>query len=163
MTDLAKKIIQAAIFTLILLFGSVAMPESTAQAQGRHGGGHWRGGGGVVYRSPRVFVAPRYYRYPRAYYGSRYYGYPYYYSPYYYPYGAFSFGYYGYSMPYDAGPNDVAESKGYHDGYDRGNEDARDGKRYDPNNSSHYRQSMRSAYREGFRRGYDDGYRGREG
>lgn len=152
-TDLAKKIIQAAIFSIILLAGSIALPGSTAQAQGRHWGGHFRGGfrgGGFVYRSPRVFVAPRFYAFPRYRYG-------------FYPNGANRFGYYGYTPRYDAGPYDVAESRGYHDGYDRGGEDARDGRRYDPNNSSHFRDSISSAYRDGFRRGYDDGYRGRAG
>src|SRR5947207_2639784 len=141
--DLVKKIIQAAIFPLILLAGSIAMPGSTAQAQGRHWGGNLRGG--FVYRSPRVFVAPRFYAFPRAYYG-----YPYY------PYGTYGFGYYGYNYTtrYDAGPSNVAESRGYHDGYDRGAEDARDGRRYDPNNSSHFRDSISSAYRNGFARGY---------
>jgi hypothetical protein len=147
-SDLAKKVLQAAIFSLVLVIGSVAMPGSSAQAQGRHWGGHIRGG--FVHRSPRVFVAPRFYAFPRAYYG-----YPYSY----YPYGGYRFGYYGYTPRYDAGPYNVAESRGYHDGYDRGAEDSRDGRRYDPNNSSHFRESISSAYRDGFVRGYADGYR----
>ena len=102
-----------------------------------------------MFRSPRVFVAPRVYAFPRAY------AYP----RYYYPYGAYSFGYYGYTPRYDAGPYDVAQSNGYRDGYDRGREDARVGRSYDPNNSSHFRDSISSAYRDGFRRGYDEGYR----
>ena len=155
-TDFAKNIIRASIFTIILLVSSNAMPGSTAEAQGRHWGG--RVGRGFVYRPPRVFVAPRFYAFPRGYAYPRY-GYSYGY-PYGYPYGGYSFDYYGYTPRYDAGPYDVAESKGHHDGYDRGSEDARDGRRYDPNNSSHYRNSFSSAYRDGFRRGYDQGYRG---
>lgn len=149
-TDLAKQGIRATIFTLILLVVSALMLGSTAEAQGRHwrGGGHWGGGGShFVFRSPRVFVGPGFYSYPRYGYGL-------------YPYGAYSF---GYTPRYDAGPYDVAESSGYHDGYDRGGEDARDGRRYDPNNSSHFRDSISSAYRDGFRRGYDEGYRQRAG
>jgi hypothetical protein len=146
-TDLAKKIIRASIFTTILLVSSASMLGSTAQAQGRHWGGGI--GRGFVYRPQRVFVGPRFNVFPRVY------AYP----RYYYPYGAYSYGYYGYTPRYDAGPYDVAESSGYHDGYDRGGEDARDGRRYDPNNSSHFRESISSAYRDGFRRGYDQGYR----
>lgn len=143
----ANKAVRGTIFTVILLVGSGLMLGSTAQAQGRHwGGGHWRGGGGFVYR-PRVFVGRGLYAYPRYGYG-------------FYPYGAYGF---GYTPRYDAGPYDVADSNGYHDGYDRGGEDARDGKRYDPNNSSHFRGSISSAYRDGFSRGYAEGYRNSAG
>jgi hypothetical protein len=143
-TGLIKKCVKAIFVAMIIVVGSATVLQTTAKAQ------HWRYRGGVVVTRPRIFINPgvRVYRYPRTY------AYPY---TYYAPYGYYSPRYY-YTPRYDAGPADVAERAGYHDGFSRGEEDAGRGRRYDPNNSSHFRNSISSAYRDGFVRGYRDGY-----
>jgi hypothetical protein len=157
-----RRAIIGAFFSLILLFGSVAITSTTAQAQGRGRGHdrHWSGGRGDWNRGnrgwrgnnrfdfgrqvfprtrTRVFVAPRFY--PRTYSYPYAYTYPRTFVPY--SYGGTYFG---------------SNTRGYSDGFDRGREDAQDGRSYNPNNSSHFRNGS-FAYRDAFRRGYDAGYR----
>lgn len=144
-TGLIKKSFKVGFLAILIVVGSAVL-QTTAQAQ------HWRSRSGFVVNRPRVFITPgvrvyRYYSYPRFY--------PY---SYYSPYGYYSPRYY-YTPRYDEGPPAAVERKGYHDGFNRGEEDSRKGRRYDPNNSSHFRNSISSAYRDGFVRGYRDGYR----
>src|SRR5262250_877164 len=99
-----KKLIIGTLFVLTLMVCVGSSAGTTAQAQ-------WHRG--------RVIVVPRYRFYP---YGWGWgWGYPYAYYPYSY--------YYGYTPRYDAGPYEDAKGKGYHDGFDRGQEDFRDGRR----------------------------------
>jgi hypothetical protein len=135
----SKKIIIGTVFALVLMVGAGSTLGTSAQAQ-------WGG--------RRVVVVPRYGFYPHRWGG--WWGYPY---P---AYGYYGYPYY-YTPRYDAGPYDVAKGKGYHDGFDRGQEDARKGNRFDPNNSSHFRNSISTGYRDGFREGYANGYNHRTG
>jgi len=138
-TGLIKRFLKVGFLAILIVAGSAVL-QTTAQAQ------HWRYRSGFVVNRPRVFLTPRvrvyrYYSYPRVY-----------------PYSYNSPRYY-YTPRYDEGSPTVVERKGYHDGFNRGEEDSRNDRRYAPNNSSHFRTSISSAYRDGFVRGYRDGYR----
>jgi hypothetical protein len=122
----------------LLVFGVTAVATTDANAQVRFRGG-FHGGGFHT----RVFVGPRF-------------GYPY---PYWYGY-PYAYGYYG---QYVFGDSVAADSQGYHDGLNTGEDDARHSRSYDPERSHYFKDAgfgnFAEAYLEGFERGYSAGFR----
>ena len=120
----------------LLMFGVTASSATTANARGA-----WRGGSRVVI-APRVGLG-----FGRGYWGWRgyRYGYP-----------------YGYYSQYVFGDSEAAESQGYHDGLNTGQDDVRHGRSFDPERSHYFKDAgfgnFAGAYREGFDRGYSAGF-----
>jgi hypothetical protein len=129
--------------SLLLLPGLALFSASTAEAQGRHGGGFghgFHGGGGFGFRGG--------FGYPYWGYGYPYWGYP-----------GYGFGYYNHYVFRDS---EDASKQGYSDGVKTGSDDAKKNKSNDPVRSHYYHDSgfgnFGDQYREGFTHGYTDGY-----